>query len=110
MKGIIGIVVAVVIIAVAANFVIDLCSGSVSKAYFDERINAIECKIDTLTAHLGIVERKIDTLTVKVEAIECNSDTIKNQVRENSWKLDVIKSDINEMKGNKGEPFEFRLF
>ena len=107
MKGIIGIVVAVVVVAIAANFVIDLCSGSVSKAYFDERINTIECKIDTLTARLGIVERKIDTLTVKVETIKCNSDTIKTQVRDNSWKLDIIKSDIDAIKD---KAVEFRLF
>ncbi len=107
MKGIFGIAAVVVALAVAANFALDLLSGNVTKAYFDERVNAIECKIDTLTAHLGIVERKIDTLTVKVEAIECNSDTIKKQVRENSWKLDVIKSDIDAIKD---KAVNFRLF
>lgn len=107
MKTMLGILAVVAALAFAANFALDYFSGAVTKGYFDERINAIECKIDTLTAHLGIVERKIDTLTVKVEAIECNSDTIKNQVRENSWKLDVIKSDIDEIKG---KAVNFRLF
>ena len=107
MKGIFGIVAVVVVLAVAANIVIDLFSGNVTKAYFDERVNAIECKIDTLTARLGVVERKIDTLNAKASRIEGNTDSIKDAVKENSWKLDAIKSDINEMKG---KAVEFRLF
>lgn len=112
MKGMFGIIVAVVVVAIAANFALDLFSGSVTKAYFDERVDDIERKIDTLTVRLGIVESKIDTLTAKVEAVGANTDTVKAQVRENSWKLDVIKSDINEMKGGgTGGGFaDFRLF
>ena len=107
MKGIFGIIVAVVAVAIAANFALDLFSGSVTKAYFDERVDDIERKIDTLTVRLGIVESKIDTLTAKVERVSANTDSIKSTVNDNGWKLDVIKQDIEEIKG---KAVEFRLF
>lgn len=99
MKVIITII-AAVIIAVAVNFI--LGGDAVSKAHFDQRINEIEERLDSIKADVA----KVWNVSRETKA---NTDSIKSEVRTIDGKIDAMQKDINDIKTTT-QTIEFRLF
>ncbi len=100
MKGIIGFIIGVVIFAVAVNFFID--GDAVSRAHFDERINAMQRELDSIKTDL----RKVWNVSRETKA---NTDSIKAEVRGIENKIDVMQKDVTDIK-ETSHKIEFKLF
>ena len=99
MKTIITII-AAVIIAVAVNYIIG--GGEVTRAHFDERINEINARIDSVRADVA----KVWNVSRETKA---NTDSIKAEVRILDGKVDEIAKDVKEIKTTT-QTIEFKLF
>lgn len=76
--------------------------GEVTKAHFDERINEINARIDSVRADVAKV------WNVSRETKD-NTDSIKTEVRTIDGKIDAIQKDITDIKATT-QTIEFRLF
>lgn len=100
----------IALLAIGANFLCDGCNGTeVTKAYFEERINDVETKVDSLAVRIGIIDGKIDVLQKDLEYTKGNTDSTKTEVRANGQKLDGIKAELDEVKATT-QNIQFRLF
>lgn len=103
MGKIIAVIVGVVLLALGINIALDFINGSdVTRAYFDERISAVETKTDSLI-------KKVEGIDLKVSALQRETDTIKHTTRDNGRKLDEIKTELDEVKTTT-QNIQFRLF
>lgn len=110
MKTTAATILAIVLLAVGANFLCDGCNGtSVTKAYFEERITDVEDKVDSLTSAVRIIDGKINILQKDLEYTKGNTDSTKSEVRVNGQKLDEIKTELDEVKSTT-QNIQFRLF
>ena len=99
MKTIITII-AAVIIAVAVNYIIG--GDEVTRAHFDERINEINARIDSVRADVA----KVWNVSRETKA---NTDSIKAEVRTLDGKVDEIAKDVKDIKQTT-QTIEFKLF
>ena len=97
---IIGVILAMIVVAFAVNILMG--GGEVTKAHFDERINEINARIDSVRADVAKV------WGVARETKE-NTDSIKAEVRGIDAKIDILQNDITEIKATT-QTIEFRLF
>lgn len=93
-------IIAAVIIAFVVNILMG--SGEVTKAHFDERINEINARIDSVRADVT----KVWNVSRETKV---NTDSIKAEVRGIDAKIDVLQNDITEIKATT-QNIEFRLF
>lgn len=97
---IIGVILAMIVVAFAVNI---LMGGSeVTKAHFDERINEINARIDSVRADVA----KVWNVSRETKA---NTDSIKAEVRTLDGKVDEIAKDVKEIKTTT-QTIEFKLF
>ena len=89
-----------IIVAFAVNILMG--GGEVTKAHFDERINEINARIDSVRADVAKV------WNVSRETKD-NTDSIKTEVRTIDGKIDAIQKDITDIKATT-QTIEFRLF
>ena len=97
---IIGVILAMIVVAFAVNILMG--GGEVTKAHFDERINEINARIDSVRADVAKV------WNVSRETKD-NTDSIKTEVRTIDGKIDAIQKDITDIKATT-QTIEFRLF
>lgn len=97
---IIGVILAMIVVALAVNILMG--GGEVTKAHFDERINEINARIDSVRADVAKV------WNVSRETKE-NTDSIKTEVRTLDGKVDEIAKDVKEIKTTT-KTIEFKLF
>ncbi len=97
---IIGVILAMIIVAFAVNVLMG--GGEVTKAHFDERINEINARIDSVRADVA----KVWNVSRETKV---NTDSIKAEVRGIDAKIDVLQNDITEIKATT-QTIEFRLF
>ena len=97
---IIGVVLAMIVVAFAVNILMG--GGEVTKAHFDERINEINARIDSVRADVAKV------WNVARETKE-NTDSIKAEVRALDGKVDEIAKDVKDIKQTT-QTIEFKLF
>ena len=97
---IIGVILAMIVVAFAVNILMG--GGEVTKAHFDERINEINARIDSVRADVAKV------WNVSRETKE-NTDSIKAEVRTLDGKVDEIAKDVKEIKTTT-KTIEFKLF
>lgn len=96
-------VIGILALVVGANFLVDWLNGdSVTKDYFDRRIEAVEATLDSLSAMVGILDEKVDRL-------QATADSTHSEVRVNGRKLDEIKAELDEIKTTTSN-IQFRLF
>lgn len=89
-----------IVVAFAVNI---LMGGSeVTKAHFDERINEINARIDSVRADVA----KVWNVSRETKA---NTDSIKAEVRTLDGKVDEIAKDVKEIKTTT-QTIEFKLF
>lgn len=93
-------IIAAVIIAVAVNMVIS--GDEVTRAHFDERINEIETRLDSIKADVA----RVWNVSRETKA---NTDSIKTEVRGIDGKIDKMQKDIDDIK-NSTHNIEFKLF
>lgn len=89
-----------IVVAFAVNILMG--GGEVTKAHFDERINEINARIDSVRADVAKV------WNVSRETKE-NTDSIKAEVRTLDGKVDEIAKDVKEIKATT-KTIEFKLF
>ena len=89
-----------IVVAFAVNILMG--GGEVTKAHFDERINEINARIDSVRADVAKV------WGVARETKE-NTDSIKAEVRTLDGKVDEIVKDVKEIKTTT-KTIEFKLF
>ena len=89
-----------IVVAFAVNILMG--GGEVTKAHFDERINEINARIDSVRADVAKV------WNVSRETKD-NTDSIKTEVRTIDGKIDAIQKDITDIKATT-QTIEFRLF
>ena len=89
-----------IIVAFAVNILMG--GGEVTKAHFDERINEINARIDSVRADVA----KVWNVSRETKA---NTDSIKTEVRTIDGKIDAIQKDITDIKATT-QTIEFRLF
>ena len=97
---IIGVILAMIVVAFAVN--IFMGGGEVTKAHFDERINEINARIDSVRADVAKVWNVARETKV-------NTDSIKAEVRTLDGKVDEIAKDVKEIKTTT-QTIEFKLF
>lgn len=97
---VVGVILAMIIVAFAVNILMG--GGEVTKAHFDERINEINARIDSIRADVAKV------WSVARETKD-NTDSIKNEVRTLDGKIDAMQKDITDIKTTT-QTIEFRLF
>lgn len=89
-------------IVVAFTVNILMGGGEVTKAHFDERINEINARIDSVRADVA----KVWNVARETKA---NTDSIKAEVRTLDGKVDEIAKDVKEIKTTT-QTIEFKLF
>lgn len=97
---IIGVILAMIIVAFAVNILMG--GGEVTKAHFDERINEINARIDSVRADVA----KVWNVTRETKA---NTDSIKTEVRSIDGKIDALQKDVSDIK-ETSHKIEFKLF
>ena len=97
---IIGVILAMVVVAFAVNILMG--GGEVTKAHFDERINEINARIDSVRADVA----KVWNVARETKA---NTDSIKAEVRTLDGKVDEIAKDVKDIKQTT-QTIEFKLF
>lgn len=97
---IIGVILAMIIVAFAVNILMG--GGEVTKAHFDERINEINARIDSVRADVA----KVWNVARETKA---NTDSIKAEVRTLDGKVDEIAKDVKDIKQTT-QTIEFKLF
>lgn len=97
---IIGVILAMIVVAFAVNILMG--GGEVTKAHFDERINEINARIDSVRADVA----KVWNVSRETKV---NTDSIKAEVRTLDGKVDEIAKDVKEIKTTT-KTIEFRLF
>ena len=97
---IIGVILAMIVVAFAVNILMG--GGEVTKAHFDERINEINARIDSVRADVAKV------WNVSRET-KINTDSIKAEVRTLDGKVDEIAKDVKDIKTTT-QTIEFKLF
>jgi archaellum component FlaC len=89
-----------IIVAFAVNILMG--GGEVTKAHFDERINEINARIDSVRADVA----KVWNVTRETKV---NTDSIKAEVRTLDGKVDEIAKDVKDIKTTT-KTIEFKLF
>lgn len=97
---IIGVILAMIVVAFAVNILMG--GGEVTKAHFDERINEINARIDSVRADVA----KVWGVARETKA---NTDSIKAEVRTLNGKVDEITKDVKDIK-ETSHKIEFKLF
>lgn len=97
---IIGVILAMIVVAFAVNILIG--GGEVTKAHFDERINEINARIDSVRADVA----KVWNVSRETKA---NTDSIKTEVRSIDGKIDALQKDVSDIK-ETSHKIEFKLF
>lgn len=97
---IIGVILAMIVVAFAVNILMG--GGEVTKAHFDERINEINARIDSVRADVA----KVWNVSRETKV---NTDSIKAEVRTLDGKVDEIAKDVKEIKTTT-KTIEFKLF
>lgn len=97
---IIGVILAMIVVAFAVNILMG--GGEVTKAHFDERINEINARIDSVRADVAKVWNVARETKV-------NTDSIKAEVRTLDGKVDDIAKDVKDIKATT-QTIEFKLF
>ena len=97
---IIGVILAMIVVAFAVNILMG--GGEVTKAHFDERINEINARIDSVRADVA----KVWNVSRETKV---NTDSIKAEVRTLDGKVDEIANDVKEIKTTT-KTIEFKLF
>lgn len=97
---IIGVILAMIIVAFAVNILMG--GGEVTKAHFDERINEINARIDSVRADVA----KVWNVSRETKV---NTDSIKAEVRTLDGKVDEIAKDVKDIKQTT-QTIEFKLF
>lgn len=96
----VGVILAMIVVAFAVNILMG--SGEVTKAHFDERINEINARIDSVRADVA----KVWNVTRETKA---NTDSIKTEVRSIDGKIDALQKDVSDIK-ETSHKIEFKLF
>lgn len=96
----VGVILAMIIVAFAVNILMG--GGEVTKAHFDERINEINARIDSVRADVA----KVWNVARETKA---NTDSIKAEVRTLDGKVDEIAKDVKDIKQTT-QTIEFKLF
>ena len=89
-----------IVVAFAVNILMG--GGEVTKAHFDERINEINARIDSVRADVA----KVWNVARETKA---NTDSIKAEVRTLDGKVDEIAKDVKDIKQTT-QTIEFKLF
>jgi outer membrane murein-binding lipoprotein Lpp len=89
-----------IVVAFAVNILMG--GGEVTKAHFDERINEINARIDSVRADVA----KVWNITRETKA---NTDSIKAEVRTLDGKVDALQKDVSDIK-ETSHKIEFKLF
>lgn len=97
---VVGAILVMIIVAVAVNILMG--GGEVTKAHFDERINEINARIDSVRADVA----KVWNVSRETKV---NTDSIKAEVRTLNGKVDAIAKDVKEIKTTT-KTIEFKLF
>lgn len=97
---IIGVILAMIVVAFAVNILMG--GGEVTKAHFDERINEINARIDSVRADVA----KVWNVSRETKV---NTDSIKAEVRTLAGKVDEIAKDVKDIKQTT-QTIEFKLF
>lgn len=97
---VVGVILAMIVVALAVNILMG--GGEVTKAHFDERINEINARIDSVRADVA----KVWNVTRETKA---NTDSIKAEVRTLDGKVDEIAKDVKDIKQTT-QTIEFKLF
>lgn len=97
---IIGVILAMIVVAFAVNILMG--GGEITKAHFDERINEINARIDSVRADVA----KVWDVARETKA---NTDSIKAEVRTLDGKVDEIAKDVKDIKQTT-QTIEFKLF
>jgi outer membrane murein-binding lipoprotein Lpp len=96
----VGVILAMIVVAFAVNILMG--GGEVTKAHFDERINEINARIDSVRADVA----KVWNITRETKA---NTDSIKTEVRSLDGKIDALQKDVSDIK-ETSHKIEFKLF
>lgn len=96
----VGVILAMIVVAFAVNILMG--GGEVTKAHFDERINEINARIDSVRADVA----KVWNVSRETKV---NTDSIKAEVRTLDGKVDGIAKDIKDIKQTT-QTIEFKLF
>jgi outer membrane murein-binding lipoprotein Lpp len=96
----VGVILAMIVVAFAVNILMG--GGEVTKAHFDERINEINARIDSVRADVA----KVWNVSRETKV---NTDSIKAEVRTLDGKVDEIAKDVKEIKTTT-QTIEFKLF
>ena len=96
----VGVILAMIVVAFAVNILMG--GGEVTKAHFDERINEINARIDSVRADVA----KVWNVARETKA---NTDSIKAEVRTLDGKVDEIAKDVKDIKQTT-QTIEFKLF
>ena len=97
---VVGAILAMIVVAFAVNVLMG--GGEVTKAHFDERINEINARIDSVRADVA----KVWNVSRETKV---NTDSIKAEVRTLDGKVDEIAKDVKEIKTTT-KTIEFKLF
>lgn len=89
-----------IVVAFAVNILMG--GGEVTKAHFDERINEINARIDSVRADVA----KVWNVSRETKV---NTDSIKAEVRTLDGKVDEIAKDVKDIKQTT-QTIEFKLF
>jgi archaellum component FlaC len=89
-----------IVVAFAVNILMG--GGEVTKAHFDERINEINARIDSVRADVA----KVWNVARETKA---NTDSIKTEVRSIDGKIDALQKDVSDIK-ETSHKIEFKLF
>jgi archaellum component FlaC len=89
-----------IVVAFAVNILMG--GGEVTKAHFDERINEINARIDSVRADVA----KVWNVARETKK---NTDSIKAEVRTLDGKVDEIAKDVKDIKQTT-QTIEFKLF
>lgn len=97
---VVGAILVMIIVAVAVNIL--MSGGEVTKAHFDERIDEINARIDSVRADVA----KVWNVARETKS---NTDSIKAEVRTLDGKVDEIAKDVKDIKQTT-QTIEFKLF
>lgn len=97
---VVGVILAMIVVAFAVNILMG--GGEVTKAHFDERINEINARIDSVRADVA----KVWNVSRETKV---NTDSIKAEVRTLDGKVDEIAKDVKDIKQTT-QTIEFKLF
>ena len=89
-----------IVVAFAVNILMG--GGEVTKAHFDERINEINARIDSVRADVAKVWKV-------ARETKANTDSIKAEVRTLDSKVNEIAKDVKDIKQTT-QTIEFKLF